>query len=293
MSDKVVDPYVLGLDVINVKGDECLVLCPYHNDRHPSASFNVRKGLFHCFTCGVNANVKEIAFTCQGVIRYIDDDQIRVVHKGKKEWTHLLYEPLAIDNAYLRSRKVSNDLVEKFEIRQHSTGVLFPLKDKMGKYIGMLERRYAGVPKYFFYGERPALWPFVNLYQDSEYLFVTEGVFGVLNAERCGANAVSVLSATGISLAIPYLNGRNCVAVFDDDFSGYVAASKMLIHGFKVANPPVEADEISCYQWRAFLRGENSTRWYGVIRSRLHYTDDKVKYYKIMNRYRKMFKKMR
>ena len=31
---------------------EVKVLCPFHDDTHPSASINVEKNLFHCFVCG-------------------------------------------------------------------------------------------------------------------------------------------------------------------------------------------------------------------------------------------------
>ena len=36
----------LGLDVRHHKA-----LCPFHNDRHPSLSFNVRKNTYRCFVC--------------------------------------------------------------------------------------------------------------------------------------------------------------------------------------------------------------------------------------------------
>lgn len=33
-------------------------LCPFHNDKHPSAGID-RNGWFHCFACGINYNVIE------------------------------------------------------------------------------------------------------------------------------------------------------------------------------------------------------------------------------------------
>jgi hypothetical protein len=40
------DPVALGLQVAKVSGDEALCFCPYHNDAHRSAAFNMKSGLF-------------------------------------------------------------------------------------------------------------------------------------------------------------------------------------------------------------------------------------------------------
>lgn len=36
-------------------------LCPFHNDHHPSLSFNVRKNSFRCFSCGAHGDVIDLA----------------------------------------------------------------------------------------------------------------------------------------------------------------------------------------------------------------------------------------
>ena len=38
---------------VQVKGENILCLCPFHNDRHiGSAMFDEKTGYFHCFACG-------------------------------------------------------------------------------------------------------------------------------------------------------------------------------------------------------------------------------------------------
>ncbi|MBI3798215.1 MAG: hypothetical protein HY268_14775, partial [Deltaproteobacteria bacterium] len=35
--------------------------CPLHEDKHPSFSANLSKGVFHCFSCGAGGGVKRFA----------------------------------------------------------------------------------------------------------------------------------------------------------------------------------------------------------------------------------------
>ena len=50
--------------VRNIKrttGNNYIGCCPFHNDKHPSFSFNAETGLFHCFACGASGNAYEFA----------------------------------------------------------------------------------------------------------------------------------------------------------------------------------------------------------------------------------------
>lgn len=45
----------LGFEV-KKNGRGWKILCPFHNDTDPSCSVNLEKGLFHCFSCGVEGD---------------------------------------------------------------------------------------------------------------------------------------------------------------------------------------------------------------------------------------------
>ena len=49
----------LGLEVIRHKA-----LCPFHNDHHPSLSFNVRKNTFRCFVCDAHGGTIDLVMRC-------------------------------------------------------------------------------------------------------------------------------------------------------------------------------------------------------------------------------------
>jgi hypothetical protein len=42
--------YYSGLDT--TEGNECMVKCPFHDDRVASMSINLNKGLYYCHACG-------------------------------------------------------------------------------------------------------------------------------------------------------------------------------------------------------------------------------------------------
>lgn len=39
------------------KGDNAMALCPFHDDRHPSLSVNLKNGLYNCFACAAKGDV--------------------------------------------------------------------------------------------------------------------------------------------------------------------------------------------------------------------------------------------
>lgn len=47
----------LGVDLLKLRGDEVQVLCPFHDDKNPSLSINIKTGLFNCFACGASGDV--------------------------------------------------------------------------------------------------------------------------------------------------------------------------------------------------------------------------------------------
>lgn len=257
---KVYDPHSLGLEVISISGDEAIVRCPFHDDTNPSSTFNIVKGLFHCFACGQSANANQIMMALGGSILRTERERIPRIEKEEKDWSYLLSAKIAYKNSYLRERKVTDAQVERYDIRQFEDGILFPLRDVRGNVVGMQARHYVRRPKYRFYGKRPALWPFENIPHDTTPVFVVEGVFGVLCADRAGVKAVATMSASSIHDALLYLQGRKVVAIFDDDYAGYLGMAKFILAGFYGASPTFVADEADTATWRRYVKRPTVTR---------------------------------
>src|SRR5690554_6901477 len=55
-----------GLELKDVPGNQ-QVSCPWHEDRRPSASVNLERGLFHCFTCGMGGDIYALIMKDRGI----------------------------------------------------------------------------------------------------------------------------------------------------------------------------------------------------------------------------------
>lgn len=265
----VYDPRAIGLDVRNKTGDEVIVICPYHNDHHASAEFNVRTGLFHCFSCGVSSNAEKLAKRLGGtcltkVSRY-------TTATPDVNWRPLLDAPLALDHWYMRQRHVTNEQVIRHGIRVVHSGIVIPLLSKTGRVVGVMGRRFKGLPRYMVLGERPPLWPMpvVVHHPPLVKLAVVEGIFGVLAAERAGIPAVASMTCRANEDAVKWLRRGRVVVCYDGDRPGYIGAGKLLVdipHA-EVMAPGQEFDELTPGQWQELWSGDYKTRSHAVLAS--------------------------
>src|SRR5713226_1884243 len=46
---------------LTVRGTRASGLCPFHQEKTPSFSIDIEKGVFHCFGCGLSGGVKKFA----------------------------------------------------------------------------------------------------------------------------------------------------------------------------------------------------------------------------------------
>lgn len=242
------DPKLIGLTTVRQSGDEALCLCPYHDDRHPSASFNVRKGLFFCYTCGASKNAQQLAKDLGGeVVDLTMSDPTVALPRLEDEyeaWSKFLGFPWALNNDYLRSRQVTNYQVINHRIMDYNgRGVIFPmmnLKEDVGVVVRQLERE----PRYLILGKRPPVWPMDLIPQmtEADRIFVVEGVFGVLRLEKFGQTAIATLGTGGVNRALRFINSNpgifegRTVGLMDADLPGKVAAAKFIMNGIPVVH---------------------------------------------------------
>jgi DNA primase len=244
------DPNALGLEFTRLSGTEAYCICPFHNDHSPSASFNVVTGLFHCFACGENANVIRLQRELGGDIVYTDKI-VAPRRKDAEDWEWILTAKLALDNPYLESRQVPNELVKRFGIREVKGGVAFIIHDVSGRAIGAQVRRLSNKPRYMFYGERGETWPISTLFESRscDTIVITEGIFGTLRGTLAGRKAVASMGSSAINGVARLLNGRSKLVFFDNDLAGHIGAAKLVSLGAKAIVPGGEADETSIDDW--------------------------------------------
>jgi len=228
MKALIYDPKEIGLTIGKSMGCEVFVNCPFHGDTHPSAEFNVQTGRFFCFACGARSYApflaRKLGGTCSQEFRELPEKDADV----DDAWIGMKNAPLGFNNEYLLSRNVTNIQIKKYDIRETSWGVLFPLRNENGIIKGMLARKYKGEQKYLVFGEKMPLYALDQFQFYYGEVIVTEGVFGVLAADRANLPATATLSAMVKESASVWLNQVDPIVCYDDDDSGYIGAAKVL-----------------------------------------------------------------
>ena len=112
--------------------------------------------------------------------------------------------------------------------------------------VGAQVRHYEQKPKYLFHGSKTPVWPIDKLDKPGP-IFIVEGVFGVLRAERCGAYAVAMLGAGSVKNVAKFLNGVGAtikpIAIMDNDYAGQLAAGKFVLMGIPAILKPFKSDD--------------------------------------------------
>ena len=274
------NPIDLGLIVKSISGNEAICICPSHNDTNPSASFNMVSGWLYCFSCGYAAKVNDIANLTGGDITF---NELNVVFYQSKEklWKRLKLSPVAIENDYLKSRLVTNELVREFDIRQNKQGVIFPFKDTNDNWVGCQIRHYDKKPKYLTFGEK-TLFPFQKLehYSPLIPIYLTEGVFGALRGYQAGFQTLAVIGAMIKEDVLKPLQNYTIIGLFDDDLAGYIAGARLLkfLPHARIAIPGIEADEISLENWITKVPAMQVTRDIKTLANLSNNTKDFYKY---------------
>ena len=145
--------------VKSTRGDELIGLCPVHEDKNPSFSYNPSKDLCHCFSCGFNGDiislwskVKGYGDTKEGFLAFCQEYNISDGLKSpnqKATRTNKKQESPPLDKAYnllgpmpgqwidklQKTRGWHPLVIEKLGIRQQThyqakkTGKILPLKN--------------------------------------------------------------------------------------------------------------------------------------------------------------------
>ena len=108
----------LGLNVVRSAGNEEYLLCPFHSDTKPSASYNRRKGMFFCYVCQIGLNVEQLSKRLGVEIELEEEDRGRepldynlIVEKVELE----LGVPFS--HPYFQERGISEETIARYEVR--------------------------------------------------------------------------------------------------------------------------------------------------------------------------------
>ena len=227
----------IGLEVAGASGGEELVMCPFHDDHHASATWNPKHDLFYCFTCGVGMNLEQLLIKTGNKIdaeMFYEDYDLPVdldLSRDEPEWDM----GVTGYSNYLKDRGISIGACKKYGVNLADGGerIIFPSRNLDGKTEGIICRYIhpGSGPRYRKSGRMFPVWPMDHLVGSiyGEYIIVTEGVFSALRIATV-SNTFKVFALSGAkanSGIVATLSAFNPIFLYDDDLAGKRAAKTM------------------------------------------------------------------
>jgi len=217
----------LGLHVVRHK-----CLCPFHDDRHPSLSFCVRRNTYRCFVCGASGGtidlvMRHLNLGFREACRWLADENNIIIAESKPMETDVPLKPFDASR-YERffERPWLNEAARKFLFEerrldarvvrwcrltswQDKLGVPWlqtPYYDREGRLVGIQNRNLirGALPRFRFpSGSRCTIYnlPVLNMLRPGEPLFITEGCSDCWAMLSAGHKAIAIPSATLLTKA--------------------------------------------------------------------------------------------
>lgn len=212
-------------------------------------------GLLHCFTCGETCTLQELIGRCFG--RYdigqfgqqwlrdnflVDLSQNREIKlcdfdtrtKKDKPITFVTEEELdsyRYYHNYMYKRKLTNEIIEKFDIGFDSKTncITFPVKDEKGNCLFIARRSVEGKQFYYPVGVEKPVYGLYELPKDADEVIVCESMLNALTCWVYGKYAVA-LNGTGTDYQIEQLKRlsvRKIILALDPDNAGMRGTQKL------------------------------------------------------------------
>lgn len=221
-------------EVENWNSEEVKVLCPFHEDTHPSASINTYKDLFHCWVCDIGYNEEQFIARINGIS---NTDAIKLLSKYQVQDKWEVEKGLLWSDPLLLTKTIalgfSKDLIEEMKL-----GLV---KDETGK-------KYLGIPVYYNnilvdvrrynimkYENQPKMksrenarvgWliPYDKFLASDETCYLFEGEKDMLMARELGVNAYTLTGGAGAvpnEYVINAFKDKDIVLCYDNDDAGH------------------------------------------------------------------------
>lgn len=221
-------------EVDNWNNEEVKVLCPFHEDTHPSASINTYKDLFHCWVCNIGYNEEQFIARINGIS---NSDALKLLNKYQVQDKWEVEKGLLWSDQTMLTKVISlgfsKELIEEMKL-----GLI---KDEFGK-------KYLGIPIYYNnilvdvrrynimkYENQPKMksndnarvgWlvPYDKFLSSNEICYLFEGEKDMLMARELGINAYTLTGGAGAvpnEYVINAFKDKDIVICYDNDDAGH------------------------------------------------------------------------
>lgn len=234
----------LGIEIARVSGAEELVLCPFHEDRKPSAWFNPKKNLFYCAVCNKGMTYRQLAYALGQEIEdeetVLDEDPLDDFDLTEPETMNLGVSKYHHD--YMKQRKVSEEVAAVYQVRwkpSEPEAIVMPITDVRNHTLGVCYRYTNPLEagsRYKIIGKTTPIWPMHLLPKvvENDYMIITEGVFSAmrlatycLEKEKVAGNFFALMGAKANEGIVEATKQYKPIFIYDNDEAGRNACRKM------------------------------------------------------------------
>ncbi len=213
----------LGLEIRQHKA-----LCPFHNDHHPSLSFNVRRNTYRCFVCDAHGGTIDLVMRTlhkdfkEACLWLSDGSQWAAVGSQQPAANEKVFDASRYERFFERSylsaaakaflfdeRRIDPRVVRwcrltSWRDRQGVNWLQIPYYDRDGHLTGIQNRNLqkGAQPRFRFpQGSECGIYnlPILNRLHEGEELWITEGCSDCWAMLSAGHKAIAIPSATLLS----------------------------------------------------------------------------------------------
>lgn len=227
-------------EVENWNSEEVKVICPFHDDTHPSASINTYKDLFHCWVCDVGYNEEQFIARVNNIS---NADALKLLGKYQinDKWEverGLLWSDYTILNK-VRGLGFSKEIIEdlKLGVIKNENGLKFLGIPVYYNNILVDVRRYnimkyEGQPKMMSNEGARAGWiiPYDKFLASDNTCYFFEGEKDMIMARDLGINAYTLTggaNATPNEYVINSFKDKDIIICYDNDEAGQKGMENM------------------------------------------------------------------
>ncbi len=220
-------------DVDRWTDEEVKVLCPFHNDTHPSASINTEKDLFHCWVCDIGfneaqfmAHINHISTT--EAIKLLDN------YTCNDDWQLAIAKMWSDDRFKSEVNKLglSDETINVFQLglvndpvsNRKTLGIPIFYNNILVDVRRYNLLKHDNMPKVVSEGDRVG-WvvPYDLLITSNEPCYILEGEKDMLMARELGINAYTLTGGAGAvpnEYSISAFENKDIIVCYDNDKAG-------------------------------------------------------------------------
>lgn len=178
-----------GVEIRSEGDNYLLCVCPFHKDIHPSLSVNKYGGYFNCFGCGEHGNyielIEKLKVKATFIPKLSPPRKSEIITDLSKFWRGKRVEK------FRKNRNFSREIIQQFEVLEDNEFLIFPIRDKNNKILGIIKR----IGRVFYtYLPRGGVLYGAQFIKRGKEVILTEGITDVMRATEYGYQAVGLLT---------------------------------------------------------------------------------------------------